>query len=151
MAETKVESRYLRLIEGVFFDLYRDGLTDFEFAREDLEAKAQTLGIVLPKNLGDVVYSIRYRTALPERILETQSAGREWIIEGAGRARYRFRLVAATRIRPRGDLVRIGIPDATPELIRAYALDEPIAVDPVFRPFPAAIGTRRDQFESRAH
>lgn len=133
MAEPKIENRYRRLIEGIFFDRYWDGSTEFEFAREDIEIKAQALGIVLPKNLGDVVYSIRYRTSLPEKILETQPAGREWIIEGAGRARYRFKLVAATRIRPRADLVRIGIPDATPELIRAYALDDEQALLAIVR------------------
>lgn len=126
-------NRYLRLIEGIFFDRYVDGMTEFEFARGDIEAKASELDVALPKNLGDVVYSIRYRTALPKIILDTQSGGREWIIEGAGRARYRFKLVAATRIRPRPDLVRIAIPDATPELIRAYALDDEQALLAIVR------------------
>jgi hypothetical protein len=133
MADARSPNRYQLLIEGVFFDGFRKGATKFEFAREDLEAKAQQLGIKLPKNLGDVVYAIRYRTELPLRILATQPAGREWIIEGAGTARYRFRLVSATRISPRDDLVKIGIPDATPELIRAYALDDEQALLAIVR------------------
>lgn len=133
MAEPRSLNRYQLLIEGVFFDGFRKGSTKFEFAREDLEAKAQVLGIKLPKNLGDVVYAIRYRTALPQSILTTQPAGREWIIEGAGTARYRFRLVAATRISPREALIKIGIPDATPELIRAYALDDEQALLAIVR------------------
>ena len=133
MANSRPQNRYSQLIEGVFFDSYRKGLKQFEFAREDLELKAQELGIKLPKNLGDVVYAIRYRTDLPERILATQQKGREWIIEGAGTARYRFRLVSATRISPSENLVTIGIPDATPELIRAYALDDEQALLAIVR------------------
>lgn len=133
MAEPRSLNRYQMLIEGVFFDGFREGSTNFEFAREDLEAKAQALGIKLPKNLGDVVYAIRYRTPLPLRILATQPVGREWIIEGAGAARYRFRLVTATRVSPREDLIKIGIPDATPELIRAYALDDEQALLAIVR------------------
>jgi hypothetical protein len=133
MADPRSPNRYQQLIEGVFFDGYRNSSTAFEFAREDLEAKATQLGIKLPKNLGDVVYAIRYRTELPERILATQPSGREWIIEGAGTARYRFRLVAATRVSPREDLIKIGIPDATPELIRAYALDDEQALLAIVR------------------
>ncbi len=133
MAEPRSQNRYQLLIEGVFFDGYREDATQFEFAREDLETKAQQLGIKLPKNLGDVVYAIRYRTELPLRILATQPKGREWIIEGAGTARYRFRLVSATRIAPNENLVKIGIPDATPELIRAYALDDEQALLAIVR------------------
>lgn len=133
MAETRSQNRYQLLIEAVFFDGYRKGSKQFEFARQDLEAKAKQLKIALPKNLGDVVYAIRYRTKLPARILATQPKGREWIIEGAGTARYRFRLVSATRIAPNENLIKIGIPDATPELIRTYALDDEQALLAIMR------------------
>jgi hypothetical protein len=133
MAEAVPTNRYHALIEGVFFDGYREGKTAFEFSRSDIEEMAELLGIKLPKNLGDVIYSIRYRSSLPFSILETQPPGREWIIEGAGRARYRFKLVAATRVLPREDLVKIAIPDATPELIRAYALDDEQALLAIVR------------------
>lgn len=133
MAKPPKANRYQTLIESIFFDHHEAGLTEFEFARTDIEAKAQQLGIVLPRNLGDIVYSVRYRAALPTRILLTQPVGQEWIIEGAGRAKYRFRLVTATRILPREDLVQIAIPDATPEVIRAYALDDEQALLAIVR------------------
>ncbi len=133
MANSKPLNRYQQLIESIFLGRFRPGMSQFEFARTDLEATAAGLGIELPKNLGDVVYAIRYRTSLPDRILETQPAGQEWIIEGAGTARYRFRLVTATRIRPSDNLVTIGIPDATPQLIRAYALDDEQALLAIVR------------------
>ncbi len=133
MAKTPKSNRYQALIEHIFFDHYADGVTEFEFTRPDIETKAQKLEIELPRNLGDIVYSVRYRSALPDRILATQFEGLEWIIEGAGRARYRFRLVPATRILPRNDLVQIDIPDATPEVIRAYALDDEQALLAIVR------------------
>jgi len=39
-------------------------------------------------------------------------------------SKYRLRLVPAMRIKPREDMVKIAVPDSTPELIRAYALDD---------------------------
>lgn len=78
-------------------------------------------------------YSFRYRIALPHSIVGTQPKGLEWIIEGARRSRYRFKLVRATRIEPREDLIRIAMPDATPELIRAYALDDEQALLAIVR------------------
>ncbi|CCA91330.1 hypothetical protein [Novosphingobium sp. PP1Y] len=126
-------SRYAKLIEAIFFDHHNADLTEFEFERAELETQAEALRIGLPKNLGDVVYSFRYRNPLPDRILDTQPHGLEWIVEGAGHGRYRFRLVSANRVQPREDLVRIAIPDATPELIRMYALDDEQALLAIVR------------------
>ncbi len=126
-------NRYQALIQKIFFDRYRDGSTEFEFAREALEEGAAELGFARVKNLGDVPYSFRYRNDLPDKILDTQPEGLEWIIEGAGKGRYRFRLVKENRIVPRGNLAAIDIPDATPELIRAYALDDEQALLAIVR------------------
>lgn len=124
---------YQALIERIFLDRYAPGATQFEFARSDLESTAASMGIALPKNLGDIIYSLRYRSDLPQAILDTQTPGTEWIIEGAGRARYRFSLVRLNRILPNPELVTIGIPDGTPEMIRAYALDDEQALLAIVR------------------
>ena len=126
-------NRYEALIGKIFFDHYTDGATEFEFVREELEKGAAELGFPRVKNIGDVAYSFRYRSDLPDSILETQPDEREWIIEGAGKGRYRFRLVRKTRIVPRDDLIVIDIPDATPELIQAYALDDEQALLAIVR------------------
>jgi hypothetical protein len=126
-------NRYQALIGKIFSDNYKAGATAFEFGRGDLTVSAAALGIELPKNLGDVIYSVRFRSALPPEILATQPPGMEWIIEGAGRSAYRFRLVRINRIVPRADLIRTAIPDATPELIRAYALDDEQALLAIVR------------------
>ncbi|MGH8556001.1 MAG: hypothetical protein ACRESZ_00795, partial [Methylococcales bacterium] len=84
------QSRYKALIEKVFFDRYKTGEQIVYFEREEMVTAADELGIRLPKNLGDVVYSIRYRTPMPDGILKIQPKGMEWIIEGAGRSKYVF-------------------------------------------------------------
>jgi len=122
------ENRYKQLLDHIFFDAefgaYANGDIEIDFVREDLERAAKVLDIELPKNLGDVVYAIRYRTPMPKRIIETQPEGMEWIIEGAGRAKYRFSLVPINRIVPNHNLIAIKVPDATPEIITAYALND---------------------------
>lgn len=127
------ENRYNAIIEKIFFDHYSSGQTSFEFQRSEIKDAAEHLQITLPDNLGDVIYSFRFRTQLPDSIIATQTEGREWVIELAGRAVYRFNLIKINRILPREDLVVIDIPDATPEVIRAYALDDEQALLAIVR------------------
>jgi len=117
-------SRYHQLIEKIFFDGYEEGMTKIPFKRPDLKTAAEDLGIRLPDNLGDVLYSMRFRTSMPETVLETQPYGLEWIIELDGRAKYLFRLTKVNRILPNPNLVVIKIPDSTPEIIGSYSLDD---------------------------
>lgn len=129
----QARNRYQALIDKIFFDHYRKGETSFEFDRKEIKSAARSLRIELPDNLGDVIYSFRFRTVLPERIVATQPNGTEWVIELAGRGRYRFNLLKTNRVLPRADLVTTDIPDATPELIRAYALDDEQALLAILR------------------
>jgi hypothetical protein len=127
MPDSKAEpkpNRYQALISHIFHDHYKTGKTEFEFEREELRSNAKKLGIKLPDNLGDVIYSFRYRTSLPTDVLKTSPSGREWIIEPAGRSRYRFKLARLSRIIPNAELLAIKIPDATPEIITANALSD---------------------------
>jgi len=124
MATQKAKNRYAAIIEKIFFSKYTKGDEEVAFEREDLVKAAKSLRITLPKNLGDVIYSIRYRTQLPQRILKTQPEGREWVIEGQGRALYCFRLVTENRIVPNEQLTTIKVPDATPEIVSSYAFSD---------------------------
>ena len=129
----KSEGAYNAIINKIFFEHYSKGVTEFEFIRREIVAAKEELAPDLDLNPGDVPYNFRYRHRLPKSILETQSEGLEWIIAGAGKGRYRFKLVKKTKVLPRKDLVRIAIPDATPELIRAYALDDEQALLAIVR------------------
>jgi len=126
MAEKKGKqpNRYQAIIAMLFDNHYRDGIIEFEFSRAEFVEIAETLQIDLPKNVGDVIYSVRYRNELPEAIKKTTQNGYEWIIEGAGRSLYRFKQVRLNRIVPREELFTIKVPDATPEIIGAYALGD---------------------------
>jgi hypothetical protein len=117
-------NRYEAIISGVFWDHYRKGCTEFEFTREEFAEKATRLGIVLPKNLGDVLYSFKFRAQLPEEIRSSAPPGLEWSIRNVGIAKYKFRLGRPSRIVPNQSLATIKIPDATPEIISAYALGD---------------------------
>lgn len=117
-------NRYQAIIARVFANHHSNDVTEFEFTRDEFVAIATELEIALPKNVGDVLYSFRYRSELPAAILKTAADGLEWIIEGAGRARYRFKQVRLNRIVPREELLTIKVPDATPEIIGAYALND---------------------------
>src|SRR5579884_3166955 len=90
---TKDLNRYDRVIEHVFISRFHPGDRSVDFVRKDLEAAAEQLGIEPPSNKGDVLYSYRFRGALPSSITSTAPSGEEWIIRLAGRGRYRFDLV----------------------------------------------------------
>lgn len=123
--QAKDPNRYQALIQWVFDRHYNAGDVEVPWDRSELEDGAAALGINLPKNLGDVVYSVRYRTPLPAAIRAKAPEGRQWIIRGNGRAKYKFVAVAAAaRVLPRTDLVVTKVPDATPELIRSSALGD---------------------------
>ena len=98
------------------------------FEREDIVTFASKLGIDLPKNLGDVIYTFRYRADLPSSILAEAPEGETWIIRPAGRGRYRFVLVTAVPLAPNPNLAVTKVPDSTPGIISKYAFSDEQAV-----------------------
>jgi hypothetical protein len=117
-------NRYEAIIVRIFESHFKAKLTEFEFTRDEVIKIAELLKVPTPKNIGDVFYSFRYRNELPAVIRTTAKAGFEWVIEGAGQARYRFKQARVHRITPRAELLTIKIPDATPEIINAYSLSD---------------------------
>lgn len=118
------KSRYSSIVERLFALKYAPGAREVAFERDDIVACAHDLGIRLPKNLGDVVYSFRYRQALPKSVRATAQEGQAWIIRGAGTGRCRFALVTDRPIIPNESIVTTKIPDATPGIIAKYALSD---------------------------
>ncbi len=115
--------QYMSIITAIFEKHYREGTETFAFDRSEIIDAAHALDIPLPKNVGDVVYSFRYRRPLPESITARAPEGKEWVIRLAGRSRYRFALTAVS-IRPNPMLVTIKVPDATPGVVTMYALSD---------------------------
>ena len=120
----KKSNRYTLIIVDIFEKHFISGEDGFVFEREELEHSAAKLAIKLPKNLGDVIYSFRYRAALPDSIAKTAPEGKEWVIRPAGMGLYRFSLTKQSRIVPNPALARIKIPDATPGIIERHAFSD---------------------------
>ena len=118
------QALYDALIARIFGNHYRKGVDVFEFDRTEIETVASELNLQLPKNLGDLIYSFRYRKELPREIVDTEAGNKRWTNLPAGRAKYRFKLAKLTEIVPRQNLIATKIPDATPQIIAAYALTD---------------------------
>ncbi len=122
MAEKK-PSAYEQILCHVFEQHHNAGDEHVGWEREALNAAADALGLARVKNLGDLVYSFRFRRDMPKAINATAPAGKEWIIRGAGIAKYRFDLIPEQiPIVPNPSLAVTKIPDATPEIIASSAL-----------------------------
>src|SRR5204863_2690797 len=88
-------------------------------------ATANQLGIDLPLNLGDIVYTFRHgRDDLPDKIVAKQPRNREWAIFPDGRSKYRIVAVPFATVRPTVGMSVTKVPDATPGLIEMYALSD---------------------------
>jgi hypothetical protein len=117
-------NRYTQIIEEIFQAHYHPGDILVPFARDEIQAVAAKLRVVLPKNLGDLIYSFRYRAALPESLQATAPEGLIWIIKPAGRGLYQFTLVKDLPIVVNPLLIETKIPDATPGVVAMYALGD---------------------------
>ena len=120
----KTQNRYSKIIEKIFFDHYKKGDTKIDFSREEIETAASKLQIDLPKNLGDLIYTFRYRGNLPESIIKKAPKDTQWIIMPAGRSRYRFEITSISDIEPTKLMAETKVPDATPGIISMYALSD---------------------------
>lgn len=106
-------SGYESLIVDAFFARYEQGSSSVEFSRNDIRNHAKFSA----KNIGDVIYSYRYRKPMPKEIANCAPPGKGWIIKGTGDAKYKFVAVKNTAFLPNPNIVPLNIPDLTPEEI----------------------------------
>jgi hypothetical protein len=117
-------NRYSAIIEKIFFAKYKQGMHEVPFERQEIETFAAKLKVELPKNLGDLIYSFRYRTMLPQSITSLAGEKEIWIIRAAGRSKYIFALIKNTPIAPNDHMAVTKIPDATPGIVDKYAFND---------------------------
>ncbi|MCC6498764.1 MAG: endonuclease [Anaerolineales bacterium] len=122
--ENKEPNRYAKILEAIFAKHFKKGMSEIEFERTEISQAAKELGIALPKNLGDVLYSFRYRTSLPKSITANAPKGHEWIIRPAGKGKYKLAAVKQANIAPSNILAETKILDATPGVIAKYSLSD---------------------------
>ncbi len=120
----KSKNRYAAIIERIFNSRFKPGMTHVDFKRDEMATIARQLRLTLPKNLGDLIYSFRYRSALPESIQAKAGAGKTWIIRPTGQAKYRFALVPDNPLVPNPNMAETKVPDATPGIVKKYAFDD---------------------------
>lgn len=126
--------KYDSIIQAIFTEHYTAGASSVTFDREELSEKALALHIQIPKNLGDVVYSYKFRKNLPEEIARTAPQGYYWRIRNAGRSHYEFVLEKGVDfIAPDPMLATIKIPDATPSIVKKYSASDEQALLAILR------------------
>ena len=124
---------YAAIIEEIFQSKFRKGMTQVDFERSDISAAAKRRDVRRPSNVGDVVYSARYRGNIPESVQSTATRGREWIIRGTGSGRYSFVLTRPLRLAPNEQMGATKVPDATPGVVAMHALNDEQALLAVVR------------------
>lgn len=116
--------KYDSIIRKLFFDGLNKRRRVSRFRRADIQATASAVGVEPPQNPADLIYYYRHRAPLPEDITALLKPGEEWVIIGADRDHYEFRVVKAVSVKPRPGQHRIKIPDATPEIIAQHSLSD---------------------------
>ncbi|MEA2975904.1 MAG: hypothetical protein QOF19_1424 [Alphaproteobacteria bacterium] len=101
---------------------------EFEWNRDEISQIAGKLGVQVPKNLGDNIYSIRHgRELLPEKILAL-AYPRHWLLLPNGKSKYKFVKAKNGPFKPDATLRPIKVPNSTPQIVESYALGDEQAV-----------------------
>jgi len=127
-------AKYDDIMSTIFHEKYADGVTEIYFERDELASKAHQLGVEPPKNLGDIVYTYKYRKRLPEDIVDTAPAGFYWRIKNVGIAQYEFVLTPGSEfVEPDTMLATTKIPDGTPSIVKRYSISDEQALLAIVR------------------
>lgn len=118
-SETQKEAVYRNVVLGLFEKHYQGDDRPFEFAQSEYDAICEQKGVPRIGNKADLVYQYRFRRPLPPQIKPPKD--REWVIELAGKGKYKFVPRKLKWITPTKGLVEIKVPDQTPEIIKQYA------------------------------
>lgn len=125
---TTQDNRYVAIMRGLF-ERNVGANSGFEWKREELDEIAAELGVKVPKNLGDNIYSVRHgRQDLPPEIQTLAPQGKAWLLLPNGKSAYRFALADRAFLDPDVSRKAIKIPDSTPQLVAKHAKDDEQAV-----------------------
>jgi hypothetical protein len=124
VAAQEAGSHYDSIIARVFFRNVVEGASAVDFSREQIHEIADELGIQRVKNIGDLIYTFRFRRRLPSGIAAKAPEGKAWVLRLAGSGRYRFVATAQPFILPNELIGERKVPDATPSIIERDALSD---------------------------
>ena len=115
---------YSRLIQCVFETNYKPGIPTVNFTRSDIIKTSESIGLDAPKNVGDVLYSFRYRQPLPDSIKNTAPKGKTWTIQSVGRSKYQFVLEKNPIVVPDINLSHIEVKNSIPKFVEERMLED---------------------------
>ena len=116
-SHTNEQKEYDQVIAKLFDEIYKPELSELSFDKDTISRICDNLGLFI-RNIPDVIYTYRYRSQLPEAILQKGN----WIIEGRGKGKYAFvKLSRDPYIQLPIDLEAVSIPDATPDMVLKHS------------------------------
>ena len=122
----KPEGLQVLVIKDIFTQRFKSGITRVPFSRSDLLEAAKQFAApgeseqARDKNLGDILYTFRFRRDFPEEILGTAPKGKIWVILGTGISKYELRLITKPNLSPSPNWVVTKVHDSTPEIVRRF-------------------------------
>lgn len=128
----KEEDRNPNVYVSIMTELFRrhdaDSCDQFDWDRNEIEKIANELGKKVPSNIGDNIYAIRHgRDKLPDLVISFATP-KHWVLLPNGKSKYKFVKAKNGAFLPDLSLGAIKVPDATPEIVKRYALGDEQAV-----------------------
>lgn len=121
---TPKKVRYEIILEYIFSEHHQAGMAEIEFDAAELKQAAETLELPCPKDLTDLVDSMKYPFDLPRTITSEQPEGKEWVFQSNEPGHYRFELRPAALYCPSPYLARKRLPDATPGIVLRHLISD---------------------------
>lgn len=115
-------NRYEQVLIHVFNEHFKAGDVEVAFARQELLDACEELGLTTISNIGDAIYSLRYRNDFPHEIASRAPEGMIWQLITVSRSNYVFRATVDIPLEPRPQLAVVKVPDATPGIIVEHTM-----------------------------
>ena len=126
--EDKGPNVYVSIMTELFDRHDAKSCDEFDWDRSEIKEIADHLGKKVPSNIGDNIYAIRHgRDKLPDLVVSLATP-RHWVLLPNGKGKYKFVKAKNGPFPPDLALGAIKIPDATPEIVKRYALGDEQAV-----------------------
>ena len=122
----RAEGLQVRVIKDIFNQRFESGTTRIPFTRSDLLDSSKQFAAPgeseqqRDKNLGDILYTFRFRRDFPDELLRAAPKGKIWVILGTGISKYELRLITKPNLSPSPNWVVTKVHDSTPEIVRRF-------------------------------
>lgn len=112
---------YTRILEDIFENGFEPTKMEVRFTRKDITATCKKLGLEPPSNIGDLLYTFRYRADIPASIASKAPPDTTWVVWPAGRSMYRLAPSKHPDFPPSPHFAETKVPDSTPGIVLMYS------------------------------